>query len=139
MKKTAIILLAAIMIICVGIVGVFAADRDRKKDHVGECTQTCETQNCTVDCNNSCESKNYVDENSDGVCDNYSGTCNSSDVNGKNYVDEDSDGVCDNYAENCNNANNNNYVDTDSDGICDNYSSGKHNQNGKHCKNRCNR
>ena len=164
MKKTAIIVLSVIMVICLAIVGAFAADRDRKREHVEEFTKTCETQNCTVDRNKNCESKNYADENSDGicdnyaencknvnengnnyvdedndgVCDNYSGTCNSSDVNGKNYVDEDNNGVCDNYAENCNNTNDNNYVDTDGDGVCDNYSSGKHNQNGKHCKNRCN-
>ena len=68
MKKTAIIVLSVIMVICLAIVGAFAADRDRKREHVEECTKTCETQNCTVDCNNSCDSKNYADENSDGVC-----------------------------------------------------------------------
>ncbi len=37
---------------------------------------------------------NYVDENGDGICDNYgSGQCRG---NGQGYVDANNDGICDN-------------------------------------------
>jgi hypothetical protein len=58
---------------------------------------------------------NFVDEDGDGICDNYnSGIC-------PGYSDEDGDGICDNYKRNgCRG-----YVDEDSDGICDNRGVGR--------------
>ncbi len=75
---------------------------------------------------------NYVDENGDGICDNYvDGVCNGTCEGyghpgcGGNFVDADGDGVCDNL--NTGNTLNDrrgyggNYVDSDGDGVCDNY------------------
>ena len=57
---------------------------------------------------------NFVDEDGDGICDNYN--------NGgrPGYSDEDGDGICDN----CNNGGCPGYSDEDGDGICDNYNNG---------------
>lgn len=69
----------------------------------------------------------YVDRNSNGVCDNYGsgqGGC-------AGYVDADGDGVCDNCAANqgaCPG-----YVDADNDGICDQYGTGAHHGCGNGC------
>lgn len=95
--------------------------------------------------------RNYVDEDGDGVCDNYgsnqngcgnrSGRGNRSGC-GKGYVDEDGDGVCDNYSSDQNGCANRygqgnhsgcgkEYVDEDGDGVCDNIKySIKYNLNG---------
>lgn len=149
MKKTAVILIATIMIVCFGIVGVFAADRDRVREHKQDCTAVCETNNCnevcetvraTQNCNINCDRNNYVDEDNNGVCDNYSESCKEAEYCYENYADSDNDGICDNYSENCNNNDycGENYEDANNDNVCDNYQAPKHNQNGKHCKNRCN-
>lgn len=48
-------------------------------------------------------------------------------LNGQNYVDEDNDGICDNYTDGqsrgygCGR----NFVDADNDGVCDNYTNGQ--------------
>ena len=42
--------------------------------------------------------KNFVDENKDGICDNYAK--NHATGKGKNFVDENKDGVCDHRAQN---------------------------------------
>ncbi|MBQ7133328.1 MAG: hypothetical protein IJO20_02430 [Ruminococcus sp.] len=114
MKKTMIIVLSVVMIMCIAAVGAFAADRDRNRACKEESAVVCETQSCTVNCDEICDNKNYVDADNDGVCDNYSENCNNTGADGKNYADADSDGVCDNY------------------------STPNYNQKGKHCKNRCN-
>ncbi|MFA6470915.1 MAG: hypothetical protein WCU00_02650 [Candidatus Latescibacterota bacterium] len=88
-------------------------------------------------------SASFVDENGDGVCDNYS-------VNGgkglglgkgekRNYVDSDGDGICDNTGSGTKNKmalKNKNYnkaafVDADGDGVCDNAGTGKNLRNSK--------
>lgn len=46
---------------------------------------------CGKDCS-------FVDEDGDGVCDNYKQRSINRANAGKGYVDEDGDGVCDNYA-----------------------------------------
>jgi len=44
--------------------------------------------------------RNYVDADSDGICDNYTrlGCQGQGRENGWNFVDENNDGVCDNFA-----------------------------------------
>ena len=45
------------------------------------------------------QDKNYVDEDGDGICDNYqSGQCHGY---GEGFVDEDGDGICDNCQGAC--------------------------------------
>lgn len=63
------------------------------------------------------EKKSSDNTNSDTVC-NYCGKDCS-------FVDEDGDGICDNYKSRGTNGTNagRNYVDKNSDGICDNYAS----------------
>lgn len=80
MKKVCIGILAAVMLLSLGTTSALAAGRGN--------------------------GRGYVDEDGDGVCDNYNGACG--------YVDEDGDGVCDNYNGACG------YVDEDGDGVCDN-------------------
>ncbi len=71
--------------------------------------------------------RNYVDNDNDGVCDNYNTSCQ--------FVDLDGDGICDN----CNSigcGNCTGYVDADGDGICDNYTAGtSQNGSGSNLKN----
>lgn len=55
--------------------------------------------------------RNFVDENSDGVCDFYG--------SGRNFVDENDDGICDFYGSG------HNFVDENGDGVCDFYDSGR--------------
>lgn len=45
---------------------------------------------CGVNCQ-------YVDEDGDGVCDNYNNCADSDGSMGQNYVDEDNNGICDNF------------------------------------------
>lgn len=57
----------------------------------------------------------WVDEDGDGICDNYG----SEFCNHHHWVDEDGDGICDNYGSgNCPHTG---WVDGDGDGVCDNY------------------
>lgn len=123
MKKTAIIVLAIIMVVCIGVIGVFAADNERKRECKYDCTTPCETQNCSVisktqDCTAVCETQN---------CENKSENCS-------NYEDADNDGLCDNYSENCDSNKENcvNYND-----VHNNHLYGKHNGNGKHGNSGC--
>ena len=113
MKKTVIIVLAVIMVVCIGVIGVFAADNERKRECKYDCTTPCETQNCSVisktqDCTAVCETQN---------CENKSGNC-------AIYEAADNDGVCDNYSENCKSNNKNcvNFEDAVNGSECDNYS-----------------
>lgn len=78
MKKIVTIIMAAALILSVGTTSAFAAGR------------------------------NYVDANSDGVCDNY-GTRGNGNGNGLGlgFVDEDGDGVCDNRGSGRGNGNGN--------------------------------
>ena len=67
----------------------------------------------------------FVDRDSDGVCD------NSADGRGafSGYVDADNDGICDNYGSGAHRGCGNGcaYVDADNDGVCDNYADGQGN------------
>lgn len=62
----------------------------------------------------------FIDENGDGICDNYN---NCGVYGGQGYVDENNDGICDNYNGSGAYAGRG-YVDQNNDGICDNYASG---------------
>lgn len=88
----------------------------------------------------------YVDENGDGVCDNYgtgAGCAGFVDANGDgvcdncgatsgtgcgHFVDANGDGICDNHGTGCGHGHGGgcggNYVDADGDGVCDNYGTG---------------
>ena len=81
----------------------------------------------------------FVDENGDGVCDNWAGTWSGGGQGGygAGYVDTDGDGICDNWENGtgcgcgyCNGAGQGaggggyGYVDADGDGVCDNYENG---------------
>lgn len=77
-------------------------------------------------------SPTFIDENGDGVCDNYVANGGKGSGLGKgqnrNFVDADGDGVCDNTGTGNKNqrkfGNKNqlktNFVDADGDGVCDN-------------------
>ena len=66
MKKIVATIIAAALVLTVGTVGAFAAG------------------------------PRFVDSNSDGICDNWTGTGNGQgNGNGQGFVDEDGDGVCD--------------------------------------------
>lgn len=45
-------------------------------------------------CGSECQ---FIDEDGDGICDNYSNQKNCGKGLGLGYIDEDGDGVCDNY------------------------------------------
>jgi hypothetical protein len=81
------------------------------------------------------QGQGFVDENGDGVCDNYAsggrglgftdtdndGVCDNA-VNGgrdqrQGFVDQDGDGVCDN----CGNGSGRGFIDEDGDGVCDHF------------------
>ena len=79
----------------------------------------------------------FVDEDGDGVCDNYTeggkglGYGRGS---GENFVDEDGDGICDNYTEGGRGLGTRareNFVDADGDGVCDNYVEGQRQNKGQ--------
>jgi hypothetical protein len=113
MKKVVYVMVIVALVLSVGVVGVFAASETR--------------------------GKNFIDANSDGVCD--------------NATDEDGDGVCDNCPNDGirpldgtgkqnrnNNGNGAGFVDEDGDGVCDNKAgravcprdgTGSQNQNGR--------
>ena len=69
-------------------------------------------------------SRNFVDADGDGVCDNY-GT-----GRGQYFVDADGDGVCDNYGT----GRGQYFVDADGDGVCDNYGTGCGRGQGRNCR-----
>lgn len=88
----------------------------------------------------------YIDENGDGVCDNYgtgAGCAGFVDANGDgvcdncgatsrtgcgHFVDANGDGICDNHGTGCGHGHGGgcggNFVDADGDGVCDNYGTG---------------
>ncbi len=88
---------------------------------------------------------NFVDDNNDGICDNYAnGTCPQDGTGyghhrgSGNFVDDNNDGVCDNYANGVcpqdgtgygHHRGSGNFVDNN-DGVCDNYANGACPQNG---------
>lgn len=77
--------------------------------------------------------RNFVDTDSDGVCDNAGSSICS-------YVDTDGDGICDNFVSGQNKGNGHrngakgecgkNFVDADGDGVCDNFTSRENRGNG---------
>ena len=64
--------------------------------------------------------QNFVDEDGDGVCDNWtgSGRCG----NGQGFIDQDGDGLCDNCGTQCVGGGQN-FIDQDGNGLCDNWAS----------------
>lgn len=88
----------------------------------------------------------YIDENGDGVCDNYgtgAGCVGFVDANGDgvcdncgatsgtgcgHFVDANGDGICDNHGTGCGHGHGGgcggNFVDADGDGVCDNFGTG---------------
>ena len=71
--------------------------------------------------------QNFVDQNEDGLCDNFSS--GTSQAAGQNFVDNNDDGICDNFASGNTSrgngqGNRQNFVDSNGDGVCDNMGSG---------------
>ena len=99
LTKTTAGILAAVMMLSVGTVSVFAAGSGRGKNFV-------DTDNNGI-CDYSDSICRFTDADNDGICD-YSGS-------GCRYTDTDNDGICDHAGSGCR------YTDTDNDGICDNY------------------
>lgn len=76
----------------------------------------------TVIAANHANCRNFVDNDGDGNCDNYTSNgngCRRHSGCGRRYVDADGDGKCDNYASNGNGCGRR-YIDADGDGNCDN-------------------
>jgi hypothetical protein len=77
-----------------GATGVFAAVENSSNNPLDESVQT-----VSDDSENPSISPSYVDENNDGICDNYDGTCpqdgtgaqNRNRARSSNYVDADND------------------------------------------------
>lgn len=106
---------AAILIFSMETISVFAAEpaagiNYADSGHNGTCNY------CTTDCP-------FIDEDGDGICDNYTASC----ACGLGYVDENGDGICDNIATGACGLG---YVDENGDGICDNYAYGSGCRNG---------
>ncbi len=87
--------------------GVFAATPARDRSFICTFSET----PCSY-CGSGCS---YVDEDGDGVCDNF--VCPA----GQGFVDEDKDGICDYNSCPAGQG----FVDEDGDGVCDNYASGR--------------
>lgn len=84
--------------------------------------------------------RNYVDADADGICDNCMrlGGQGQGRGNGLNFVDKNNDGICDNFVDEnadgiCDGCmglggqgkgNGLNFVDENNDGVCDNFASG---------------
>lgn len=87
MKKVLAIILAVILLVSAGTIGVFAA-RGSFIDADGDGA-----------CDNALTAGNYVDENNDGICDNRKNENKSQGPGikkGTDFIDADEDGVCDN-------------------------------------------
>ena len=102
MKKIIAGILAAALVLSVGIVSAFAAGPDT--------------------------GRNFVDADGDGVCDNCgTGMGRGAGGQGLGFVDADGDGICDNYGTGAGRGaggQGRGFVDADGDGICDNYGTG---------------
>ncbi len=60
---------------------------------------------------------NFVDQNNDGVCDNFA--AGNQRGRGANFVDKNNDGVCDNRGSGRYQGRGPNFTDANNDGICD--------------------
>ena len=147
MKKLWTGICAAAVVLSIGTTGAFAAGMGRGAHHANSNsvtsnltyrTQTTSTCAQFVDSNSDgiCDTcgKGYgfVDANGDGICDNLGTHCqNGTCGNGYNFVDANGDGICDNLGTHCQNGTcGNGYVDTNGDGICDNQGSRPQNGTG---------
>lgn len=98
---------AAALVFSMETMSVFAAPADSQNTAAisnGACAY------CCGDCQ-------FIDEDGDGVCDNYSSRGANGGNAGQGYIDADGDGVCDNYA-------------SGRQGGCGNQ--GRHHGNGRH-------
>ena len=66
--------------------------------------------------------QNFIDEDGDGLCDNWAGGGSGRCGNGQCFIDEDGDGVCDNCGTQCVGGGQN-FIDQDGNGLCDNWAS----------------
>lgn len=65
--------------------------------------------------------QNFIDEDGDGLCDNWAGGGSGRCGNGPCFIDQDGDGLCDNCGTQC--VGGQNFIDQDGDGVCDNWAS----------------
>ncbi len=78
MKKTAIVILAAVLVLCIGATGAFAAGGwggFGSNHHAGALTCPAADGSCPyggLNCpNKNCPAGHYTDQDGDGICDNY--------------------------------------------------------------------
>ena len=73
------------------------------------------------------QSVGFVDEDGDGVCDNFGFGRGSGQRRGQGagFVDEDGDGVCDYYGTGRGRGQGAGFVDEDGDGVCDYFGTGR--------------
>lgn len=114
MKKTFTGFLAAALILTIGTTTAFAAGPRRGRNFIAK------NNNSSNSVKTVCV---HTDTNKDGICDNceleIKNWANGTGC-GMYFVDEDGDGICDNYGTNCGMY----YADEDGDGVCDNYAAG---------------
>ena len=129
MKKILALILAALLIMSAGTIGVFAA-----KGSFGKGFTDADEDGI---CDNAVNPSSFIDENADGICDNRKNNLCSQPQKpekGKGFADADEDGVCDNF-DACNGQSEERrqckgngqgkglgrgFTDADGDGSCDN-------------------
>lgn len=114
MKKTVAGILAAAMVLAIGVAGVSAAGHGRGRNHAGR-----KFESVCTDMSNFCQ---YVDADADGVCDNYSEGTTSNNCCEK-FSDKNDDGICDNCDRERTSKNGcgRKFIDTNDGSVCDNY------------------
>ncbi len=102
MKKIMVIIPAAVLTIGAATMGVLANTASAEKPGISvdyasafsrNNAQAAEKSSTVTVISQANSRGNFVDDNNDGICDNYTGSGNG------NFVDNDNDGICDNYAD----------------------------------------
>ena len=122
-KKTVIGVLAAVLVLSIGVTSAFASSPEYGQNFT-------DANNDGV-CDYTGNGYGYTDADNDGICDNRGTRCHNR--QGKNYTDQDGDGICDNTGKGCQ------FADEDGDGVCDHYASRPENGRGRRCHGAYNR
>ena len=88
-KKAAVSILAATMVLSIGATSVFAAGPGYGRNFVDADNE--------VICSYAGSACRFIDLDHDGICDNCGRSRISQNGYGRNFVDTDGDGICDNY------------------------------------------
>ena len=142
MKKTAIVILAAVLVLCIGATSAFAAGGWGGFGlHHSSSALTCPSADgtCPYGCQNcpneNCPAGHYTDQDGDGVCD-YAGAGQGQAASA--LTCPNADGTCPYGGQNCPNENcpAGHYTDQDGDGVCDYAGAGQgqhHGHGAGHC------